>query len=461
MIRIGITYRLFLAIFFTASIAILSMFFVMQWSVNKAFLRYLNNIVNHDIEIMAKNLQNDYGRHGSWAFFRDDPLLWTTRIMEDRRKDASAGGQDRSALPPKMPFVILDENGRSLFGEPDRLEKIHYRPILHNDKTVGYIGHYSPSHFLNPPQLQFLRDQKHAIFTAVCILGLIGLLFSLPLAQRLVRPIKNMSGAIRELSSGKYSVRVPVTSSDELGTLAQSFNNMALALENNERARQQWVMDISHELRTPLAILRGEIEALMEGIRPITAEAIGSLHAETARLTRLVEDLHQLTLSDLGALTYRKDDVDPAEALWEAARARQPEFVRKGTKFTINVPEGSDRCIFADGGRLRQLFTNLFDNSLKYTDPGGEILVGLTYDGPNAVIEFSDSSPGVDDKDLGRLFDRLYRVDSSRNRTLGGAGLGLSICKNIVEAHEGAITAEASPLGGLLVRIVIPLIKDG
>lgn len=460
MIRVGITYRLFLSIFFTASVAVVSMFFVMQWSVNKGFLRYLNNIANENIEVMAGNLQKEYSRHGSWAFFRDDPLLWVTRITEDHRKDGSAGGRDKSSFPPRIPVVILDENGGPLFGSPDGSEKIQYRPIMDDGRTVGYIGHHSPRHFLSPPQLQFLRDQKLALFAAVCILGLIGLVFSLPLAQHLVRPIRHMSGAIRELSSGKYSVRVPVTSSDELGTLARSFNNMAFALEKNEKARHQWVADISHELRTPLAILRGEIEALMEGIRPTTPESIASLHAETTRLTRLVEDLHQLTLSDLGALTYRKDNLDPAEAIWEAARAHRPEFLRKGIRFTVNVPEESNRFVFADSERLWQLFANLFDNSLKYTDPGGEIIISLTFNGSDAVIEFEDSAPGVAPADLNKLFDRLYRVDSSRNRTSGGAGLGLSICRNIVEAHEGAITAQRSPLGGLLVRILMPVVKD-
>ena len=121
-----------------------------------------------------------------------------------------------------------------------------------------------------------------------------------------------MAAATHDLASGKYAVRIPVSSSDELGQLARDFNAMALTLEKNEKARRQWVADISHELRTPLAVLRGEIEALLDGIRNTTPEAIRSLHVETLRLHRLVEDLYQLALSDLGALTYRKEDLDLA-----------------------------------------------------------------------------------------------------------------------------------------------------
>ncbi len=436
------------------------MFLIMQWSINRGFFRYLNDMASHNIEIIAEDLQKEYGKHGNWGFFRNDPVLWITRFTQEQINADVSGRRKINGLPPRIPLIILDENRNSLFGISEESEKIHYRPLTHNGKTIGYIGHHSPKHFLNPPQLQFLQDQKFALFTAVLILGLIGLVFSLPLARRLVRPIRNMSIAIRELASGRYSVRVPITSSDELGILAQAFNNMALTLEQNEKARHQWVADISHELRTPLAILKGEIEALMEGVRTITPEAINSLHAEVTRLHRLVDDLHQLTLSDLGALTYRKDDADPAQVLWEAARAHSPEFVRKGIKLTMNVPEESNSYIFADTERLRQLFSNLFDNSLKYTDPGGRLIVTLTCNDASAVVEFEDSEPGVDPVDLDRLFDRLYRVDSSRNRNSGGAGLGLSICRNIVEAHGGSITAEKSPLGGLLIRIVTPVLES-
>jgi two-component system sensor histidine kinase BaeS len=232
---------------------------------------------------------------------------------------------------------------------------------------------------------------------------------------------------------------------------------MALTLEKHEKDRRQWVADISHELRTPITILRGEIEALLDGIRTITPETIHSLHAETLRLTRLVEDLYQLSLSDIGGLTYRKENLDIAEVLRNSMESLRAEFDRKGIGLTLNVPVASVACVFADRERLNQLFANLFENSLRYTDAGGRLTVDLRLGEERAILEFQDSTPGVPESELNRLFERLYRVEGSRSRTTGGAGLGLAICKNIVEAHEGTISAHPSPLGGLLIRITFPV----
>ena len=276
---------------------------------------------------------------------------------------------------------------------------------------------------------------------------LVVVIFSLPLANRLIRPIKAMAAATRDIASGKYSIRVPISSSDELGQLARDFNEMALTLEKNEKARRQWVADISHELRTPLAVLRGEIEALLEGIRSITPEAIRSLHAEVLRLHRLVEDLYQLALSDLGTLTYHKDELDLAEILTDSIEPYRAEFARKGIKLSTDISQGSKITVFADRERLQQLFANLIDNSLKYTEPGGELDILLSCHSSQAAVEFKDSSPGVPEDNLDRLFDRLYRVEGSRNRASGGAGLGLAICRNIVEAHAGTIAAYPSTVG--------------
>ena len=133
------------------------------------------------------------------------------------------------------------------------------------------------------------------------------------------------------------------------------------------------------------------------------------------------------------------------------------EFVRKGIALTNSISQDSEIIVFADRERLNQLFTNLFENSLRYTDAGGRLDISLGVSGEKAVIEFQDSAPGVPEQELGRLFERLYRVEGSRSRTSGGAGLGLAICKNIVEAHEGMISAQASPLGGLLISMSLPV----
>jgi two-component system sensor histidine kinase BaeS len=266
-----------------------------------------------------------------------------------------------------------------------------------------------------------------------------------------------MAAATHDIASGKYATRIPITSSDELGQLASDFNAMALTLAKNEKERQQWVADISHELRTPVAVLRGEIVALIDGIRHVTPDTIHSLHVETLRLNRLIEDLYQLALSDLGTLTYRKEDIDLIEVLRGSAESYRAELGRKGITLTADLPNKTGVIVFADRERLDQLFANLFENSLRYTDTGGDLAICLACHNRQVAIDFEDSAPGVPEEELDRLFDRLYRVEASRSRSSGGAGLGMAICKNIVEAHAGTISAHPSPLGGVLIRVTIPV----
>ncbi|MGH6913809.1 MAG: ATP-binding protein, partial [Geminicoccales bacterium] len=204
------------------------------------------------------------------------------------------------------------------------------------------------------------------------------------------------------------------------------------------------IADIAHELRTPLAVLRGEIEALQDGVRPLGRDALDSLAGDTARLSRLVEDLHTLSLSDLGALSYHKEPVDLAEVANEVLDERRVRT--KGLKLEKDLQPAP---LMGDADRLGQVFSNLLENSLRYTDPPGQIRVSSG----NGFVLWEDSSPGVPEADLPKLTGRLYRVEGSRSRNGGGSGLGLAIARAIVEAHGGTLAASASLLGGLRIEL--------
>jgi two-component system sensor histidine kinase BaeS len=305
-------------------------------------------------------------------------------------------------------------------------------------------------------QLLFVKQQKLTMAMIAGVMLLVSAAISFPLANRLVLPIRRLADSIHRLASGEFSTRVAVGPEDELGQLACDFNTLALSLEKTEQARRSWIADISHELRTPLSILRGEIEAIQDGVRQACPESMNSLHVEVMHLSRLVDDLYQISLYDIGALTYRKTVVDLRTMLTQALDSFRADFAQKGIQLHTELASG-ELQLFADPGRLHQLFDNLLENSLKYTDQGGELSVRLGCQGEHATVELADSAPGVAQGELEKLFDRLYRVESSRNRALGGAGLGLAICKNIVEAHEGTIRALPSPAGGVLISIELPL----
>jgi len=215
---------------------------------------------------------------------------------------------------------------------------------------------------------------------------------------------------------------------------------------------------ISHELRTPLTVLTGEIEALQDGVRKFDAAQLESLDQEVKRLRRLVDDLYELSLSELGGLRYQFSTVNVTGTLQEAARSVRSRAAQRGIELVL--PEADAITTRGDPARLPQLFRHLLENSLAYTDSPGTIKLTLLPSDRNIVITFEDSPPGVVQADCEKLFEPLYRQDLSRSRRSGGAGLGLAICRNIVMAHNGSISASPSQLGGLCVSVTLPAIDE-
>jgi two-component system sensor histidine kinase BaeS len=472
--KMGITYRLFFLILCATGLAILFLILIMWWSINRGFYQYIGTVDQKYLAQVVDDLGKKYEQQGNWDFLKHSLPRWNSSgampspELEMIRpplfaSDENGHGQYSPMGPqfndkhPPAPFVILNADKKPIHGFYPPNEKINLHPIITHGNIVGYIGVLSPKHFPHPMQVRFLSQQKLALVLGASGVVLIIIIISFPLARRLVKPIQEMAAATHDIASGKYTSRISFSSTDEMGQLARDFNAMALTLEKNEKERRQWVADISHELRTPVAVLQGEIEALLDGIHNITPETILSLHAETMRLKRLVEDLYQISLSDLGALTYRKENLDMVEVLRDSIESYRAEFNCKGIALKENIPSDTKAIGFADRERLRQLFMNLLENSLRYTYVGGILEIRAEVSGDFITIEFQDSKPGVSVEDMERLFERFYRVEGSRNRSSGGAGLGLTISKKIVDAHEGIISAHSSPLGGLLIRISMPV----
>ena len=487
--KISITHRLFWAIILAASMAVISMVLIMQWSMRQGFLRYLNTTEKTGVSRLASSLEGGYRHEPGWGFVSRDAAQWHRLVIASMpggdpppspellpgpspgfpsgspSNPAMGEGPPPRQLPPHLAhhfdqrLFLLDADKKVLISQvevPARSEAI---PLLHQGKIVGYLGLLPRKELSEPHQERFLKEQSLAFAMVAGVVLLLATGLSLLFSQRLVRPLRSLAEATRQLAAGRFSTRVEVVSSDELGQLAANFNTLAMTLEKNEQARQQWVADISHELRTPVAILRGEIEALQDGVRQPDPDSLRSLHGEVLRLARLVDDLHQLAMSDLGALTYRKERVDLIGLLKETVALHEVKFSGKGIKFTTTLPSENTVAIFGDSERLRQLFANLLDNSLRYTNGGGELHLGMTCHAQSVAIDFQDSAPGVGEADRERLFERLFRGESSRNRSTGGAGLGLAICRNIVEAHQGKISAQSSPLGGLWIQVELPLME--
>lgn len=479
MLKIGIKYRLFLAMLAATAVVVGCMYLIVQWSFNRGFLQYVNTLEQERLDNLAGELEQAYGQQGGWEFLRDDPSAWLRLMLHtlpagtldpgrlkrlERRLERRAA---RGELPPREPppglahrfelrVVLLDADHHPVFGPAQVLRPGELRPLHEHGAVIGYLGLTPPPQRFDVHQLRFVRQQKLALALIAGVALLVSALIALPLAQRLLRPLRALAAATHRLAAGQYDTRVAVTARDELGQLAGDFNLLAMALEQNEQARRQWVADISHELRTPLAVLRGEVEALQDGVRQATPDALGSLHGEILHLGRLVDDLYQLSLSDVGALNYRKQQLDLGPLLEEVAAGYRESFARKGLALELTAAP-RPLPVFADPERLHQLFGNLLENSQRYTDAGGRLEVRCAARGGQVTVDFQDSAPGVASADLPRLFERLYRGEASRSRATGGAGLGLAISRNIAEAHGGSIEARLSPLGGIWIHLELPL----
>ena len=216
--------------------------------------------------------------------------------------------------------------------------------------------------------------------------------------------------------------------------------------------RRHYMADISHELRTPLAIILAELEALADGIRPLSKSSILSLTDEAQHINKIVSDLHELALSDVGALKFSFEELDIRKPLQKSLSMLGTKFQKRELTIESNLPQHAP-IISGDELRLQQLFTNLFENSIRYTHMGGTIKISMLNTDSNIVVIIEDSEPGVPFSQLKYLFDRFYKLDDSRNRDKGGTGLGLALCRKIMEAHDGSIKAEPSSLGGLKISI--------
>lgn len=274
------------------------------------------------------------------------------------------------------------------------------------------------------------------------------------LTRRLLAPIRRMGAIAGRIATGDYSQRVDATPGDEVGELVNAFNQMVYSLQRVEKLRKDLVADVAHELRTPLTNMRGYLEALRDGVLPPSPDQIVSLHEEVLRLVRLVEGLHQLAIADAGIQRLRLDSLNVGTLTTQTLDPFRTRFTQREVRLSTISP-ADDIIARGDHDQLVCVLNNLFENALHYTPPGGEVTVGLREEGPAAVIEVSNTGDGIPPHDLPFIFERFYRGEKSRSREHGGAGIGLSLVKQIVEALGGAVSVE-SDKGLTTFRVTLP-----
>ena len=477
--------RILLAQVVAVVLALLVVTLITRVSLNRGFTGFLQQQESALLETIAPALAEVYQRQASWDFLRDKPDNWQriwrlSRAQQNNQPPGPRQGPGRGrpresnpAGPPPMretDFRWLASPGKGMLRErlflldkektyvagarSAALEEEGLQQVVVDGELVGWVGFTPMGRVLPPDAERFLGGQVKIMFLALAIALAVAALLSFVLARNVANPVRRLGHTVRQLSDGQFEARADDVSENEIGLLARNVNQLAESLEKNRSARKRWMADIAHELRTPVAVMKGEIEAMTDGVRQFDRDSAVSLNEEINHLASMVDDLQALAMADAGALNMHKQEMDLSELLGQSVEAFRHRLAEKNIVLQTNLEKNVE--INADPQRVRQLLHNLLENSSRYTETGGTVQVHL---GANdeVVLQLDDSGPGVDEDQLERLFDRFYRAEGSRARSTGGSGLGLSICKNIVEAHGGRMEAGHSPLGGLSIKAIFPV----
>lgn len=446
---------------------VLAILLSIKTSFDRGFERYINQIIAERMDELVVYLARDPAdfnkllhNHRQWERYLRDFLRTPGTSADALQTSAEAREQEQSTRRGlgrwgvvARSVWLLSPTGEYYGRAPlPPLERLRLVPVVADNEQLGYLAWRPIKPRDNALDAHF-AERQHALFGWVAIGAVLAsCLLAWPLSRYLVNPVRRMSVAMGALMQRDYARRVPITSSDELGELARDFNVMAQTLEEQDHQQRQWLADISHELRTPLGVMKAELEAVEDGMLPLDDARARSLSEEVNQLTRLVDDLHQLAVTQVSHLRYEWQTVELTKFMEQMAARLLPLLQQAKLAWVLDAPE-EFMWIRADSQRLEQLVMNLAQNSIRYTDAGGAVRVTLRRLSGIIELTWEDSMPGVDEQDLAHLFDRFYRVEHSRQRSLGGSGLGLAIVANIAEAHGASLAADSSPLGGLTIKL--------
>lgn len=467
-VRLNVGTKLWLAFVGTITLCVLVLYLLLHNSLRQGFLDYTSQQSVQRLEILQSALASIHREDGSFKALEADPERWLElkEIIFAESEALFAGvpqTQNAAEASPQAYYrefassiSLHDANKKLLLGVSKPNQTLSWMPVTDASQIVGFVSFVKPTVVSRVQDQNFIQHQ-FKVFSIISLLVLvIATLVATLFARRISRPLTTLAQNAHALASGDYSKKMPVNSRDEIGQLCNSFNQLSETLAANQRSRALWIADISHEIRTPLSVLKVQIEAMQDGIRPINRENLALLYNKTVGMSGLIDDLFELSLSDVGALSYRKQNLAIAPLLRTCIEHYQVKAQAAGLTLEDQIDHSTELRVVADANRLQQLLSNLLENSIRYTHAGGVIAVSLSASETRIRIAVDDSPPGVAADQHNQIFERLYRLESSRSRDTGGAGLGLAICKNIVSAHHGTITAETSPLGGLRIYIDLP-----
>mgnify|MGYP001042693990 CR=1 FL=1 len=439
----NLQFRIMMAFSLVILVTVGAVFFFFNQA-TKTRIRSFGESVQYKLEMgMAGELSRYYRVQGSWEGVQPLVEQWGT------------ASERRIILTDNEKIVVADSQG-GLLGEPykpDSPGTILQSPWKRGPLATLYIGEAKSA------SLYILYNAMgRFLILGACVAIAIALIITFFLSRRISTPICALTKTARKLGQGDFSQRVQVGDKTEVGELGLAFNSMAGDLEKGERLRRNMVADVAHELRTPLSNIRGYLEAVREGMVKPDAATIRSLEEETTLLSRLVDDLQDLSLAEAGKLKLICQAEDIAELINRTVAAVQAQAAAKEVSLsTTDLPQGLP-LVNIDSHRISQVLRNLLENALAHTAKGDAINVAAAEQGDWVEISVADTGEGIPPDDLPNIFERFYRVDKSRARATGGSGLGLTIAKHLVESHGGKIEAQGKSGEGSCFSFTVPVV---
>ncbi len=505
----GFKRKLLAALLVANLILVAVMASLMYWFFHRGFTNYLKQVEITELQPVTKALEQAFADKGSWNFLQHNVRAWglfinflpgekwehespsivtlkLTRLEEhpkafrnqrsgrrpNRRETFRFAQRNIISPPPRehanepMPrpptdteglnwrLSLLDGDHHIVFGRESTAKDALLIPLHRQDRVIGWLRVERVTWLEQGLAAQFRSTQFWAVVISAFIAFLISLLVSIPLGKAILHPVSLIIEGVRKITQGNLDHTIQWRDNDEFNKLIEDVNTLSSTLKANEKLRRTMMADISHELRTPLAVLQAEIEAIQDGIRPCDKRRLESLHKGVRGLSHTIDDLFDLSLADSGNLTYQKKKTDIVGLLKRCFDLYSTLFAKKDIVLEQDL---NGNCpVYCDPNRMQQVFSNLLNNSFRYTDSPGTVRMRTKMNSRNCTIVIEDSAPGVSDDQLSAIFERFYRVDKSRSRAHGGSGLGLSLCKTIIEDHGGTIMSSASSLGGVALSITLP-----
>jgi len=413
-------------------------------------------------DYLVNNLERYYRLNRTWQGVEN--------ILSNLTTGQSAGryGQGKGAIRLNrlrllnvQKQLVFDSQSNSQVERIQDLELSQAIPLVVDNQTVGYLMLDGGMNFTRADESQLVSRINRAAITAGVFAGLISLLLALIMAYGLLRPVTEVTHAAQNLSQGDLTQRVTIRGNDELATLGKTFNQMAESLQSALKSRRAMTSNIAHELRNPLAVQRANIEALMDGIYPLTPDSLDPLLDQNLLLTRLVDDLRTLALADAGELEWIPAQVDPIALVHQIASRFKPQADAEKIDLQVfpSLENNGGLTAYLDSGRIEQILGNLLSNAFRYTPPGGRVWLEIECLPDTIRITVQDSGKGIPEDSLPYIFERFYRAERSRSRVEGGTGLGLAIARQLAQAHGGTLTASNCSQGGACFTLTIPTIN--